>query len=104
MVTSTAQIFSSASCVQQLIISERLNQIYIAAHRWKEEILSFPMMYHTSKSVTCIKFKGSGYDRSSTCERKSALGINTVSPISIDKSTLDYHTVYVECFPLNIND
>ena len=88
MVTSTAQIFSSASCVQQLIISERLNQIYIAAHRWKEEILSFPMMYHTSKSVTCIKFKGSGYDRSSTCERKSALGINTVSPISIDKSTL----------------
>ena len=89
MVMSTAQIFSSASCVQQLIISELLNQIYIAAHRWKEEILSFPMMYHTSKSVTYIKFKGSGYDRSSTCERKSALGINTVSPISIDKSTLD---------------
>ena len=56
MVTSTAQIFSSASCVQQRIISERLNQIYITAHRWKEEILSFPMMYHTSKSVTCIKF------------------------------------------------
>ena len=27
MVTSTAQIFGSASCVQQLIISERLNQI-----------------------------------------------------------------------------
>ena len=43
MVTSTARIFSSASCVQQRIISERLNQIYIAAHRWKEE------------SVTCIK-------------------------------------------------
>ena len=39
-------------------INERLNQIYIAAHRWKEEILNFPMMYHTSKSVTCIKFKG----------------------------------------------
>ena len=57
MVTSTAQIFISASCVQQRIISERLNQNYIAAHRWKEEILSFPMMYHTSKSVTCIKFK-----------------------------------------------
>ena len=74
--------FSSASCVQQRIISERLNQIFIAAHRWKEEILSFPMMYHTSKSVTCIKFKGS------TCEPKSALGINTVSPISTDKSTL----------------
>ena len=47
------------------------------------------MMFHTSKSVTCIKFKGSGFDRSSTCERKSALGINTVSPFSIDKSTLD---------------
>ena len=88
MVTSTAQIFSSVSCVEQLIISERLNQIYIAAHRWKEEILSFPMIYHTSKSVACIKFKGSGYHCSSTCERKSALGINTVSPISIDKSTL----------------
>ena len=88
MVTSTAQIFSSASCVQQHIISERLNQIYIAAHRWKEEILSFPVMYHTSKFVTCINFKGSSYDRSSTCEQKSALGINIVSPISIDKSTL----------------
>ena len=89
MVTSTAQICSSASCVQQPIISERLNQIYIAAYCWKEEILSFPMMYHTSKSVNFIKFKGSSYDRSSACEPKSALGINTVSPISIDKSTLE---------------
>ena len=50
------QIFSSASSVQQRIIPERLNQIYIVAHRWKEEILSFPTMYHTSESVTCIKF------------------------------------------------
>ena len=31
-------IFSSASCVRQLIIPERLNQIYIVAHRWKEEV------------------------------------------------------------------
>ena len=59
----STQIFSSASCVQQYIIPERLNQIYIAAHSWKEKILSFPMMYHTSKSVTCIKFKGSSYDK-----------------------------------------
>ena len=37
------QIFSSASvsCVQPLIIPERLNQIYILAHHWKEEILAF---------------------------------------------------------------
>ena len=78
------QIFGSASCVQQLIIPERLIQIYIVGHRWKEEILSFPMMCPSSKSVTCIKFKGSCYDRSSTCERKSVVGINTISPISID--------------------
>ena len=85
------QIFSSASCVQQLIIPDRLNQIYIVTHRWKEEIFSFPMMCHSSKSVTYIKFKGSGYDPSSTCERKSAVGINTISPISrpIDRSTQD---------------
>ena len=55
--TQFMQIFGSASCVQQLIIPERLNQIYIVAHRWKEEILSFP-----SNSVTCIKFKGSSYE------------------------------------------
>ena len=54
--TQLNKIFSSVSCVQQRIIPERLNQIYIAAYRWKEEILSFPMMYQTSKSVTCIKF------------------------------------------------
>ena len=52
------QIFGSASFVQQLIIPERLNQIYIVAYRWKEEILSFRTMCHSSKSVTCIKFKG----------------------------------------------
>ena len=51
--TQFNQIFSSASCVQQHIIPERLNQIYIAADCCKEE--SFPMMYYTSKSVTCIK-------------------------------------------------
>ena len=85
--TQLVQIFSSASCVQKLIIPERLNQIYIVAHHWKEEIFSFPTMCDSSKSVTCIKFKGSGYDRSSTYERKSAVGINTISPISIDRST-----------------
>ena len=72
MVMSTTQIVSSASGVQQCLIPEQLSQIYIAAHRWKEEILSFPMMYHTSTPVTCIKFFGSRYNRSSTCERKSA--------------------------------
>ena len=85
--TQLVQIFSSASCVQQLIIPEWLKQIYIVAHRYKEEILSFPTMCHSSQSVTCIKFKGSSYDRSSTCGRKSAVGINTISPISIDRST-----------------
>ena len=55
-------------------------------------------MCYSSKSVTCIKFKGSSYDQSLTCERKSAVGINTISPISIntispisiDKSTVGY--------------
>ena len=53
------QLFGNASCVQQLIIPERLNQIY----RWKEEILSFPTMCHSSKYVSCIKFKGSTSDK-----------------------------------------
>ena len=48
--------FSSASCVEHRIIPKRPDQIYIAAHHWKKEILSFPMMYHTSKAVPCIKF------------------------------------------------
>ena len=39
--TQFIQIFSSASCVQQRIIPERLNQIYIAAPHQKEEICSF---------------------------------------------------------------
>ena len=83
--TQFMQIFGSASCVQQFIIPEQLNQIYIVAHRWKEEILSFLTMCHSSKSVTCIRF-----DCRATCERKSAVGINTISLISIDKSTLDW--------------
>ena len=86
--TQFMQIFGSASCVQQLIIPELLNQIYIVAHHWKEEILSFPTMCHSSNSVTFIKFKGSSYHRSSTCERKSVVGINTIglSPISTVRS------------------
>ena len=39
------------SCVQQLIIPERLNQIYIVAYRWKGKILSFATMCHSSKSI-----------------------------------------------------
>ena len=91
--TQFMQIFGSASSVQQLIIPKQINQIHIVAHRWKEEILTFPMMCHSSKSVTCIKFKGSSYDRSSKCERKIVVGINTISPISIDKSTLRHSSV-----------
>ena len=72
--TQFIQIFSSASCVQQRITPERLNQIYIEAHRWKEEILGFPMMCHSRKSAACITCS----DRSSTSEQKSALGINTI--------------------------
>ena len=77
------QTFSSASYVQQRIIPERLNQIYIAAHGSKEEILSFPRLCHSSKSVTCIKFKGSSYDHNWTCERKSALGIDQFNASSV---------------------
>ena len=60
MVTSTKQFFRSASCVQQrLLIPKRFNQIYSAAHHWKEEILGFSMTYHTSKSVIMsTPFKG----------------------------------------------
>ena len=60
--TQFMQIFNSASCVQQLIIPERLSQIYIVAHCWKEKILSFPTMCHSSKSAACNKFKGSSYE------------------------------------------
>ena len=70
------QIFSSTNCVQQLIIPKQLNQIYIVAHH-------------------CIKFKG----RSSTCERKSAVEINTISPISIDRSTQSYGLIHNKCAP-----
>ena len=63
--TQLVQIFSSVSCVQQLIIHERLNQIYIVAHHWKEEILSFPTI-----NVSFMQ--------------KNAVGINTISLISMD--------------------
>ena len=79
--------FLAVLLVFNMHIPEWLNQIYIVAHLWKEEILSFPMMCHTSKSVTCIKFYGS-YNCSLTCKRKSALRINTISPVNIDRSTL----------------
>ena len=54
--TQFIQIFSSAFGVQKPLTPERLNQINNVAYRWKEEILSFQMMCHSSKSVTCIKF------------------------------------------------
>ena len=40
------QIFSSGIGVQQSITPERLNQINIVAYRWKEEMLSLPMLSH----------------------------------------------------------
>ena len=49
--------FSSAFSVQQPIIPERFNQMCIMSHRWKEEILSFLMMCHSTRYVTCFKFK-----------------------------------------------
>ena len=74
------QIFGSASCVQQLIIPEWLNQLYIVTNRWKEETLSFPTMCHSSKFVTYIKFKGSSYDRSSHNREHDSLILHTNSP------------------------
>ena len=39
------------------IIPERLNQIFIVAHDSKEKVLSFPVICHSSKSVTCIQIQ-----------------------------------------------
>ena len=82
--TQFMQIFGSASCVQQPIIPERLNQFFIVTHSWKEEILSFPMMCHSSKSVTCIKFKGLSYDRHVSEKVRS----ESILYLLIDKSAL----------------
>ena len=42
-------------------------------------------MYHTSKSALVLNFKGRALDDSSlTCERKSVLGINTISMAKIN--------------------
>ena len=88
--TQFMQIFGSAFCFQQLIIPERLNQIYMWHIVGKRRSLAFQRcVCHSSK------FKGSSYDRSSTCERKSAVGIKTMSPISIDRSTLLCEILYV---------
>ena len=76
--TQFISIFTSASCVQQQIIPKMPKQIYIVAHHWKEEILSFPTVCHISKSNTCIKlYQESSYDHS-----------YMISPIGIDRSTL----------------
>ena len=72
--TQFMQIFGSASCDQWL------NQIYISSIiLWhiigKRRLLAFQRCVFSSNSVTCI-------DRSLICERKSAVGTNTISPIS----------------------
>ena len=56
--TQFMQIFGSASCVQQLIIPEWLNQIYIVANRWKEEILSFPTIVKQANLLLVSNLKG----------------------------------------------
>ena len=90
--TQFNQIFSSSSCVQQRITPERLNQIYIEAHRWKEEILGFPMMCHARKSARLLvsNFKSRApivaRPLSKKCARNQYYTIE--SPFSIDKSTL----------------
>ena len=73
--TQFMQIFSSATCLQQLIIPKQLNQIYIVAHRWKEDILSFATMCHSSKVTVSVSEK----------VRSESIPI---FPISIDRSTL----------------
>ena len=50
--------FCSASCVQQLIIPERLNQIKIVEYGWKDEVLIFPTLCHSSNSVTVSNYRG----------------------------------------------
>ena len=56
--TQLMQILSSDSCVQQLIIPERLYQIYIVAHHWKEEIFSFSTMCQSSNLSLVSNLKG----------------------------------------------
>ena len=68
--TQFMQILSSSSRVQQLKISEWLNQIYIVAHRWKEEILSFQRcVTHANLSpVSNLKGRATKEGTSLTCE------------------------------------
>ena len=56
--TQFMQIFNSASCVQQFIFPERIYQIYIGAHRWKEEILSFQRGVTHANLSPVSNFKG----------------------------------------------
>ena len=85
--TQLMQIFSSASCVQQLIIPERLNQIYIVAHRWKEKILSFPTMCHSINLSPVSNLKGQATIIARHVSEK--VRSESLSPISIDRSTQD---------------
>ena len=72
------QIFGSASCVQQLIIPERLNQIYIVHIVGKRRFLAFQRcVTQANLSLRPISNLKDRNDRSSTCERKSVVGINT---------------------------
>ena len=70
---------NSAKCP----VLERVKICTYCGHRWKEEILSFPTMCHSCKSVTCIKFKGQA-------TKRNEVRINrpTISPISIDRTML----------------
>ena len=52
------------STAQKGTILEQLTQIYIVAHLWKEEILSFSTLYHSNKSNTLSNLKSC--DHSST--------------------------------------
>ena len=48
--------FDSISSTQQCIILEWLGRIYNVENHWKEEVLSFPPLCHSSKPNTLIKF------------------------------------------------
>ena len=82
------QVFSSASGAKQRIIPETAeNQIYIVAYRWKESILSFPMMCLSFKQI-CCKLVSNFNGRATCIIVQSAIGINTISQTGIDRSML----------------
>ena len=86
------QIFSSTSCVQPVIITERLKQIYmyIVAYHWKDEILSFPTMCVShSANLSLVSYsKDPVTIVARHVSKKIAVGIYNISPISNDRSML----------------